>query len=131
MGLDVADPLERNRLEALGGLPVMDTPAEERFDRITRVAREIFGVHHAALSLLDHSRLFTKSPQGPDYPDPPREETICDAAIQTPEILVVPDVSADSRFADLPGVAGEDGVRFYARAAPECRVGKQGWRLCV
>jgi hypothetical protein len=118
---------EQGRIAALHRLQLMDTPAEERFDRITRAARELFGVPLAAVNLLDSDRLFVKSPQGMARSTVPREETFCDATITAPDILVVPDATADRRFAGLPDVAGGRGVRFYAgrplSADPGTRVG--------
>ena len=47
---------EAARIEALHGLDILDTPAEERFDSLTRLARRIFGVPIALVSLLDVDR---------------------------------------------------------------------------
>lgn len=125
-----ADPIEQARLSSLRGLSLMDTPAEERFDRITRVARELFDMPIAAVNLLDESRLFTKSPQRPGRSDILREDSFCTVAIQTPEILVVPDTSSDSRFSDLPG-AVDAGVRFYAGRPLSVDAGNRVGTLCL
>lgn len=118
---------EQGRIAALHRLKLMDTPSEERFDRITRAARELLGVPLAAVNLLDSDRLFVKSPQGLQRSVIPRDQTFCDAAIKAPGILVVPDATVDGRFAELPDVAGGRGVRFYAgrplNAEPGTRVG--------
>ncbi|MET1089392.1 MAG: GAF domain-containing SpoIIE family protein phosphatase [Arthrobacter sp.] len=118
---------DQSRIAALHSLQLMDTPAEERFDGITRAARELFGVPLAAVNLLDSDHLFVKSPQGMARSLVPPEETFCDATITAPEILVVPDATADRSFAGLPDVAGGRGVRFYAgrplTAEPGTRVG--------
>lgn len=52
---------ETNRLAALHRLNMLDTPAEERFDRITRIAKAHFGVSIALVSLVDANRQWFKS----------------------------------------------------------------------
>lgn len=122
---------EPDRTAALHRLQLMDTPAEERFDRITRAAREFFGVPLAAVNLVDSERLFVKSPQGLARSEVPRHETFCDTAISSPEILVVPDATADHRFAGLPDVAGIRGVRFYAGRPLSAEPGSRVGTLCL
>jgi serine phosphatase RsbU (regulator of sigma subunit) len=109
----------------------MDTPAEERFDRITRAARELFGVPVAAVNLLDSNRLFVKSPQGLEQSVVPRADTFCDTTVMAPDILVVPDATADRRFAELPDVAGGRGVRFYAGRPLSAEPGTRVGTLCL
>jgi hypothetical protein len=52
---------EPERLEALRALDVLDTPPEERFDRITRLATRSFGAPIALVSLVDADRQYLKS----------------------------------------------------------------------
>ena len=47
---------EDRRLAALHALKLLDTPSEERFDRITRLAQHIFAVPVAYISLVDEKR---------------------------------------------------------------------------
>ena len=122
---------EHGRIAALHRLKLMDTPSEERFDRITRAARELFGVPVAAVNLLDSDRLFVKSPQGLARSVVPREETFCDATIAASDILVVPDATADGRFAGLPDVVGGRGVRFYAGRPLSAEPGTRVGTLCL
>lgn len=106
---------ERLRLAAVEQLDLLDTPAEERFDRITRIAQQLFRVPVAEINLLDENRQFTKSPQIPGHsPNSPRSESFCDVTIQGSDLLVVPDATADDRFASRDTVTGERHIRFYA-----------------
>ena len=73
--LTTADENERVRLVSLHGLSLLDTRAEERFDRITRAARELFNVPVAAVNLLDSDRVFVKSPQGTGLREIDRKDT--------------------------------------------------------
>jgi sigma-B regulation protein RsbU (phosphoserine phosphatase) len=106
---------EQARLAAVESLHVLDTPPEERFDRITRIAREIFNVPVAEINLLDEFRQYTHSPQVPgENPASNRFDSFCHATIEGDEILVVPDATQDDRFSAKPGVTGERSIRFYA-----------------
>ncbi len=52
---------EETRLKTLRSLNILDTPAEERFDRLTRLAKRMFGVPIALVSLVDEDRQWFKS----------------------------------------------------------------------
>jgi len=110
----VNESQEQARLRALQALNLIGTAPEERFDRITRMAREIFGVPVAAVNLVDDKELFIKSPTVPGARTMARADTFCDVTISSPDLLVVEDAAADPRFAAKPDVAGGRGVRFYA-----------------
>src|SRR5437660_3237533 len=105
---------EPERLAALQALNVLDTPPEERFDRITRVAGRLFGVPIALVSLVDASRQWFKSVQGLAERETAREVSFCGHAILGDDAFVVPDARSDPRFADNPLVTGPLQVRFYA-----------------
>src|SRR5690606_31753968 len=55
---------EQSRLRALYGLQLLDTPPEERFDRITRLARRLLDMPIALVGLMDSEREWMKSAQG-------------------------------------------------------------------
>ncbi|MEO8543738.1 MAG: GAF domain-containing protein [Burkholderiaceae bacterium] len=105
---------EERRLEALHQLSILDTPAEERFDRITRLAAHFFGVPIALISLVDRDRQWFKSRSGLQVQQTSREVSFCGHAILQPQALVVSDALADDRFADNPLVQSEPRLRFYA-----------------
>jgi sigma-B regulation protein RsbU (phosphoserine phosphatase) len=93
----------------------MLTPPEERFDRITRMARAMFDVPIAEINLIGESVQFTKSPQPPGVETlSERSQSFCDIAIQSPDTLVVADATKDERFAHRTTVTGERHIRFYA-----------------
>ncbi len=106
---------EEKRLAAVRSLHVLDTPPEERFDRITRLATELFSVPISFVTLVDESRVWFKSRQGLDCPEVPRVQALCAHTILDPGMpLVVGDASLDERFHDNPLVAGDPNIRFYA-----------------
>ena len=105
---------EKKRLAELRSLEVLDTPAEERFDRITRLACRLFGVSVAAVNLIDAERAWLKSSQGVGQRDFERQETFCAHALVEQHDLVVEDATRDERFWANPSVTSPGGIRFYA-----------------
>ena len=55
---------EAARLDTLRALNILDSSPEERFDRLTRLAKRLFGVPIALVSLVDQNRQWFKSSQG-------------------------------------------------------------------
>ncbi|PTL77710.1 ATP-binding protein [Vitiosangium sp. GDMCC 1.1324] len=107
-------PDEPRRLLALQRLGLLDTPAEERFDRIVRMAARMFRVPITLVTLVDETRQWFKARVGLDGLSTARSLSFCGHAILTPHTFVVPDAHEDLRFADNPFVTGEPHVRFYA-----------------
>ncbi len=106
---------EEKRLAAVRSLHVLDTPSEERFDRITRLATELFSVPISFVALVDEARVWLKSRQGLTCTEIPRADSFCAHAIVSPEKqMIVADASLDERFHDNPLVNGDEGLRFYA-----------------
>jgi phosphoribosyl 1,2-cyclic phosphodiesterase len=122
---------EETRLGALHALDVLDTDAEDRFDRFTRQACERFGVPIAMITLVDRDRQWFKSRQGVGFPESPRDQSFCAHAILGPDVMQVPDVLDDPRFADSPAVVGGPRVRFYAGAPLTVDDGSRVGTLCI
>lgn len=129
----MTDALARDRrLAAIDELAIMGTPPEERFDRITRMAREIFGVPMAEIHILDDTTLYTKSPQTPGWPvEYPRVGTFCDATLRGETTLVIPDLERDGEFGRHENVVGAPHVRFYAGRPLEVESGLQVGTICL
>jgi phosphoribosyl 1,2-cyclic phosphodiesterase/CheY-like chemotaxis protein len=122
---------ESQRLATLHALRLLDTPAEERFDRYTRIAAQLFDVPIALVSLIDTDRQWYKSRHGIDLAESPRDTAFCAHTILDKAVLQVPDALQDARFADSPFVAGEPRVRFYAGAPLAGADGSLLGALCV
>ena len=112
---------EASRISSLVKLDVLDTPPEERFDRITRLARRVFDVPISMISLVDKRRQWFKSKQGLGVSETCRKSSFCAHAIAMPEtshsqhrIMEVADTSLDPRFSGGSLVVGEPHIRFYA-----------------
>ena len=119
------------RLAELRSLTILDTPLEERFDRVTRVAQRLFHVPIALVSLVDDSRLWFKSHAGLPISEIPRTGSFCSVAILGKGALVVPDSRVDARFAANPLVCGDANLRFYAGRPLRLRGGSALGTLCI
>jgi diguanylate cyclase (GGDEF)-like protein len=117
---------EDRRIFALHALQVLDTPPEERFDRLTRLARRAFGMPIALISLVDRERQWFKSVAGADVRETPRSVSFCGHAVLSDNTFVIEDALADARFADNPLVTGPPHVRFYAG---QPLVSEEGYKL--
>ncbi|MCC6741656.1 MAG: sensor domain-containing diguanylate cyclase [Planctomycetia bacterium] len=122
---------ESRRLAALKALRILDTPAEERFDRITRTARKLFNVPIALISLVDGDRQWFKSCQGLAVNETSRSVSFCGHAILQDEPLVVADAASDPRFHDNPLVTGDPTIRFYAGCPLRAPDGSKLGTLCL
>jgi EAL domain-containing protein (putative c-di-GMP-specific phosphodiesterase class I)/GGDEF domain-containing protein len=125
----VRDSQEEARLDALRQLKLLDTPPSESFDRITRMASQIFGLPVAAVSLTDHDRQWFKSRVGIDHSSIPREKAPCALVAKAAAPLVIEDLLNDTFYAD--SVLGRAGTRFYAGAPLITNEGYSLGALCV
>lgn len=122
---------EAQRLAALHSLGILDTPPEERFDRLTRLAAALFDVPVALVSLVDHDRQWLKSRHGTSLEETSREVSFCAHAVVAREVMVVPDALLDPRFAGNPLVTGATRTRFYAGCPLFLPDGSCAGTLCI
>ena len=122
---------EEARLKALRSLNVLDTPSEDRFDRLTRLAKRMFDVPIALVSLVDENRQWFKSCVGLNVSETPRDISFCGHAILGNEIFIVPDTIKDERFSDNPLVLNEPYIRFYAGCPLRYLDGSMLGTLCI
>ena len=122
---------DARRLQALRELLILDTPPEERFDRVVQFAADEFEMPMVLVSLVDARRQWFKARVGLPACETDRETSFCGHAILQPAILVVEDALADERFHDNPMVVGEPNVRFYAGAPLQLPGGEIVGTLCM
>lgn len=105
---------EAARLKALRSYDVLDTEAEQAFDRIVTLAADMTGNSIALVSLVDEARQWFKAGVGLPVRETHRDLAFCAHAILSPrDAMVVTDATTDPRFRDNPLVTGEPGLRSY------------------
>jgi len=105
---------EQQRLHALRQLNLLDTPSSECFDRITRMASQLFDLPVAAVSLTDENRQWFKSRVGTDVRELPRYKSPCSEISATSDVLVIEDLLESDCYRDSS--QAQLGLRFYAGA---------------
>lgn len=124
----IDEPQRQRELLALG---VLDTPPEDRFDRLVRVAKAYFDTPIALVTLVDAKRQWFKSRIGLDETELPRDFSFCGHTIHSTSVFEVPDATLDERFHDNPLVIGAPYVRFYAGAPLISPAGRALGTLCI
>lgn len=122
---------EEARLAALHSYDVLDTPPEEQFDRITRVAKSVLQMPFVLVSLVDRDRQWFKSNQGLNAKQTPRADSFCTHTIRQSGPMIVADARLDPRFAQLPMVVGEPYVRYYIGVPLRTKDGHNIGALCA
>ena len=109
----------------------MDTAASRAFDDLARLAALICETPIALISLVDADRQWFKAKVGLEIAETPRDQSFCDHAIRSSELLIVPDAKLDERFQANPLVIGDPFVRFYAGMPLQTDDGQRLGTICV
>jgi diguanylate cyclase (GGDEF)-like protein len=122
---------EQARLETLRSLSILDTPAEERFDRLTRMTKRLLDVPVVLISLVDEDRQWFKSCMGLSDTETSRDISFCGHAILGNGVFIIPDALEDERFVDNPLVVNAPNIRFYAGCPLRAPNGLKMGTLCI
>lgn len=117
------------RQAAVEALGILDTPREERFDRIVTMARQLYRTESAVFSVIDNEREWHKARSGDTIEQTTRDASFCSVTIRGSGPFIIADASVDERFRDTQPVA--DGVRFYAGYPVHAPTGEAIGALCV
>lgn len=110
----------------LGGL--MD---DAGLTAITEFAAKLCDAPIALVSFVESDRQWFPARTGLEVTETPREISFCVHAMQSRDIMVVPDATTDPRFRENPLVLGDPHIRFYAGAPLVAEDGTQIGALCV
>ncbi len=125
-------PDERARLATLHDLAILDTPREQIYDDVVRLAATICDTPIAVINFIDTDRQWGKALVGLDNSEHPRATSFCARTIlQEDGLMVVRDTRADPQWADTPMVTGKAGLRFYAGASIVTDEGHALGSVCV
>ncbi|MET0590840.1 MAG: SpoIIE family protein phosphatase [Naasia sp.] len=133
MSETIRDAVGTARRAELDRLGLMDSPSTERLDRFTRMAREIFRVQDAQISLLDDTRLFVKSHVGAvarQGVEAPISAAFCSETIRADRTFVVEDSTTEASRSAYPAVHVDPGFPFYA-GHPLTTGGQRIGALCI
>lgn len=94
-------------------LDVLETPAKDRFERLTRLAKHMFDLPMAYVTLAADNPQWFQSSTGFNADPENMDSSFCSHTIHSSSTFLVPDASKDKRFAKHPLVIGEPYIRFY------------------
>jgi len=122
---------DADRLRALDALNLLDTPPEQSFDDIVQLAILICATPVGLVSLVAADRQWFKARVGFPACQTDLNASVCAYALAEPDLLVIPDLTADPRTRGNPLVVGEPFIRFYAGAPLRGPDGHVLGSLCV
>ena len=119
---------EAERLRALDEYQIVGTEPEQAFDDLAELAAQVCGCPLGYVNIVTEKHRWIKACYGLSVvvAEAPRSSSACQWTVCQPDVVVVPDMTEDPRFRDLPYVAGPPHLRFYA-AAP--LINPQGYAL--
>jgi PAS domain S-box-containing protein len=123
---------EPQRMMSLRKYDVLDTPPDQAFDDLARLASHICQTPIALVSLVDEKRQWFKSKIGMSAAETSRDSAFCAHTIlHKDDVMEIRDAQADPRFVDNQLVTQDPHVRFYAGAPLVASDGHALGALCV
>jgi PAS domain S-box-containing protein len=122
---------EAARLAALSSYGILDTPPEQEFDDLVRLAADLLSAPMAAVNLIAEHRQWFKAEVGLGVREMSLDNSICARVMLQPDGLVIPDLQADPRFDCNPLVTAGQRIRFYAGELLQTPGGLPLGTLCV
>lgn len=122
---------EADRLSALQQYDLVGSDVDLGLDTVITLARNLFQVSIATVSLVGEEKQLFLGTQGLDVCETGRDISFCSHALGRPDVFVVPDARLDARFADNPLVTGDPHIRFYAGVPLASPTGHDIGTLCI
>jgi eukaryotic-like serine/threonine-protein kinase len=131
VGITASGDDEIHRLAALERYRILDSPAEESFDQVTRLATRMLGTPIALVTIVDADRVWFKSRQNFDATEVPRDVAFCSTTDRGGGPWSVPNALEDPRTRTNPLVVEDPLLRSYAAAPLVSSDGYSLGALCV
>lgn len=120
---------EAERIAALHGYGILDSPPEQDFDDLVELAATVCDVSIAGIALVDEERTWFKARRGVELNEIPRNLSLAAEAILHDDVLVVADTHSDPTYASV--LVSEAGIRFFAGAPLVTAKGYRIGAICV
>jgi PAS domain S-box-containing protein len=124
-------PRDDDRLAALYSYEVLDTEPEAAYDRLTRLAADLFDVPSSFVTFVDADREWFKSAYGLDVSEIALDAAFGASTIESDGVTVVENAAEHDQYAGAPLVVGDPDIRFYAGAPLTTPNGYRIGTLCV
>jgi len=131
-GKNIIPANDKQRIEELKRYQILDTPPENAFNNVARLATKIFKVPVSLISLVDAEQVFFKANIGMgNIRNTPRGVSLCSLSVLDPEVTVFENAPEEPCLLTNPNVAGNFGLRFYAGAPLTTANGFRIGTLCI
>ena len=106
----------QRRAQAIQSMAVLDTPPEDGFDALARLAANVCKAPIALVSLIDQNRVWFKAVHGWEIKEGAHKHSFCCETANSKRVLEVCNAALDPRFSENLVVTGDPGVFYYAGA---------------
>ncbi|CAM3959277.1 PAS domain S-box-containing protein [Pedobacter westerhofensis] len=131
-GMNIIPENDSQRIEALKRYQILDTPPENSFDNVARLATQIFKVPISLVSLVDAEQVYFKANIGMGRArTTSRGVSLCSLAVMQPEVTVFENAADEPCLLTNPNVAGDFGLKCYAGAPLTTHDGFLIGTLCI
>jgi PAS domain S-box-containing protein len=131
-GKNIIPENDQLRIEALKRYKILDTPPENAFDNVARLATQIFNVPISLISLVDEEQVYFKANIGMGRAkSTSRGVSLCSLAVLQTEVTVFENAPDEPCLLTNPNVAGAFGLKFYAGAPLITHDGFMIGTLCI
>lgn len=123
--------IEEDRIGALLRYGILDTPPDNTFDKLTKLAAKLMKVPVAIISLVDRDRVWFKSRFGLDTQQMERKDGLCNTVILADDFYQIENAAIDPRVSEHELVKGDFGLRFYAAYPLKTKDGFNLGAFCI
>lgn len=116
---------------AVRGLMPSQTEHSKELDALTALAKMVFKVPFAAVTIIDDDWLHVAASAGLPLGGCPREQSMCTQVVHSGKPFVISDLRTEAAFQDLPYVLDKPEFRSYAGAPVQMDPGITVGALCI